>query len=69
MRFNYLKATKPLRGDSLLFTTKFPEIIGTRFIDLGNMKSWVDLGASQWFWTREHWIGNPVPYPLSYCFI
>ena len=25
---------EPLRGGSLLFTTKFPEIFGTRFIDL-----------------------------------
>ena len=44
---------EPLGGGSLLFTTKFPEIPGTRFIDLGRMKSWVDLGATQWFWTRE----------------
>ena len=27
-----------LRGGSLLFTTKSPEIIGTHFIDLGRMK-------------------------------
>ena len=26
---------KPLRGGSLLFTTKFPETPGTHFIDLG----------------------------------
>ena len=25
----------PLQGSSLLFTTKFPEITGTHFIDLG----------------------------------
>ena len=37
---------KPLRGGSLLFTTKFPEIPGTHFIDLGRMKDWVDLGAT-----------------------
>ena len=30
MGFNYLKATEPLRGGSLLFTTTFPEIPGTR---------------------------------------
>ena len=30
---------EPLQGDSLLFTTKFPEIPGTDFIDLGRMKS------------------------------
>ena len=29
---------QPLRGGSLLFTTKFPEISGTHFIDLGRMK-------------------------------
>ena len=29
---------EPLRGRSLLFTTKFPEIPGTRFIDPGRMK-------------------------------
>ena len=28
---------EPLRGGSLLFTTKFPEISGTHFIDLGRM--------------------------------
>ena len=28
----------PLRGGSLLFTTKFPDIPGTHFIDLGKMK-------------------------------
>ena len=28
----------PLREGSLLFTTKFPEIPGTHFIDLGRMK-------------------------------
>ena len=52
---------QPLRGGSLLFTTKFPEIPGTNFIDLGRMKGWVDLGATKWFWTRDPWIGNPAP--------
>ena len=27
-----------LQGGSLLFTTKFPEVPGTHFIDLGRMK-------------------------------
>ena len=34
---------EPFQGGSLLFTTKFPEIPGTHFIDLGRMKIWVDL--------------------------
>ena len=29
---------EPLRGGCLLFTTKFPEVPGTQFIDLGRMK-------------------------------
>ena len=29
---------EPLRGGSLLFTTKFPEIPGTHFMDLRRMK-------------------------------
>ena len=60
---------EPLRGGSLLFTTKFPEIPGTHFIDLGRMKGWVDLGATQQIWTRDLWIGNPAPLPLGHCSI
>ena len=51
---------EPLRGGSLLFTSKFPEIPGTHFTDLGRMKGWVDLGVTQWFWTGDSWIGNPA---------
>ena len=40
---------EPLQGGSLLFTTKFPEIPGTHFIDLGRIKGCVDPGATQWF--------------------
>ena len=43
---------EPLRGGSLRFTTKFPEIPGISFIDLGKMKGWIDLRATQGF---EHW--------------
>ena len=37
---------EPLPGGNLLFTTKFPESSGIHFIDLGRMKSRVDLGAT-----------------------
>ena len=37
MGFNFLKATEPLRGGRLLFTTKFPERPDTHLIDLGRM--------------------------------
>ena len=60
---------EPLRGGSLLFTTKFPEISGTHFTVLGRMKGWVDLGATQWFWARDPRIGNPAPWPLGHCSI
>ena len=35
MGLNYFKATEPLQGGSLLFTTKFQEIPGTHLISLG----------------------------------
>ena len=38
---------EPLRGDSLIFATKFSEILGTHFIVLGKMKDWIELGATQ----------------------
>ena len=38
MGINCLKATEPLRGDSLLFNTKFPEFPGTHWINLRRMK-------------------------------
>ena len=50
-----------LWGGSLLFTNKFPEIPGTHFINLGRIKDWVNLAVTQWFWTRDPWIGNPAP--------
>ena len=53
---------EPLRGASLLFTTKFQGINGTHFINLGRMKGWVDFGATQWFWRRDPEIGNPETY-------
>ena len=56
---------EPLRGGTLLFTTKFPKISGTHFTDLRRMKGWVYLGATQWFWARDPWIENPVPWPLG----
>ena len=37
---------EPLRGGSLLFTTKYPDIPGSHFIDLRRMKGCVDLGAT-----------------------
>ena len=44
MGFNFSKATQPLRGDSLLFTTKSPVDPGTHLNDLEMMK--VDFGVS-----------------------
>ena len=55
-----------LQGGSLLFTTKFPEILGTLFNYLGKMKGWVDLGATHWFWTQDLRIGNPAPQQLAF---
>ena len=51
---------QPLQGGSLLFTTQFPEIPGSLFIDLRRMIGSVNLGATQWFWTQDPWIGNQL---------
>ena len=59
---------EPLWGRSLLFATKSPEIPGTHFIDLRRMKGWVDLGATQWFWTQDPWIRNPMQKPWIFAF-
>ena len=52
MRFNCIKA-RATSSRWLLFTTKFPEVPGTHFIDLGRMKDWIDLGTTQLFLTRD----------------
>ena len=44
-----LKATDPLRGDSLFLTTKSPVAPGTHFVDHELMKGSVDLEVNQWF--------------------
>ena len=63
--FNYLKARQPLRVDSLLFTTKSPEITGTHLINFWRIKDWFDLENTCWFWTRDTWIRNPAFPPLG----
>ena len=49
MEFNCLKATEPLRRDSLLFTTKSLGVPGTHLINLRRMEVLVNLEATQWF--------------------
>ena len=47
--FNCFKATEPLQGDSLLFTTKSPGSPGTYFINIISIEGWVNFGASSGF--------------------
>ena len=53
------------RLSSLVFTTKFPDILGTHLIDLGGMKVSIDIGATRWSERRtprleiQH-LGNPA---------
>ena len=49
IRFICLTSTEPLKGDSLLFNSKFPDIPGIHLIDLQWMKDQVNLRAIQWF--------------------
>ena len=57
--------TEALRGSSLLFNTNFPDIPGTHLMNLGRMKDWVNLGATQWFWIWYLWNGNPAPKHMT----
>ena len=58
---------KALWGDSSLFTNKSPGIPGTLLIDLRRKKSYINLGPTQRFWTRDPWVGHPMPWPLGHC--
>ena len=51
MGFIWLKAIQPLRGDSLLFTIKFPGVPGTQLIDLRSLS---------WLWNHPV-VLNPEP--------
>ena len=71
MGFNYSKPKEPLKGDILLFTTKSPWVPSTHFINLEKMKGWVNLGATQWFWTQD-WrssILTTKPMPHVFCYV
>ena len=57
MGFSGLQVTEPLQGGILLFTTKLQGIPGSHLINLGKVKDRVNLGATNWFWTR---------YPLDW---
>ena len=46
-QLNCPKATKTLRGVSLLFTIKSTELPANRLFNLGRMKDLIDLGATQ----------------------
>ena len=62
---------EPLRGGSLLFTIKSPEISGTHFIDLGRMKGWVDIGATPYLQRLQMAASrlNQSIFQLTHCFI
>ena len=58
---------KLLRGGSLFFTTKFPEIPRTHFINLGRMNDWVNLEPPTGFEHGSPGLGiHPVPWPLGH---
>ena len=52
MGFNYFKATEPLQGGSLLFTTKFQEIPSTHLISLGRNISKYNYKCICWVWPQ-----------------
>ena len=48
-----------------IFYHSFPRSSWYSIDGLRRMKGWLDLGATEWFTTREPWIGNPVPKPIG----
>ena len=52
--FKFLKATGPLQGESLPFTTKSPGVSGSNLIDFRGIKDWVDFGATKRFLFSFH---------------
>ena len=52
MGFNCLMARATSRRQFTFYHHWVLEIPGTHFSDLGRMKGWVDLGATQWFCVR-----------------
>ena len=50
-----------LLGDCLLFTNESRGVPGAHFINLEGTKGWVNLAATQSFWTQDPWIANPAP--------
>ena len=62
MGFNCLKATEPLRTDSLLFTTQSPGVPGTYLINIGRMKRCdFTLEPPSSFEPRTPGLGNQHP--------
>ena len=65
MEFNCLKTTEEIvyflpLGREFTFYHSVPRVPGTKLIDLGKMKVWVDLGVILQFWTWDPWNGNSV---------
>ena len=60
---------EPLRADNLLLPLSSHKFLVLILPTSTGWKGWIDLGATQWFWTRHTWIGNPALYPLGHCSI
>ena len=43
------------------FILRSKEIRGFHLIDLGKVKSSIELGATKWFWTQDFALGTPAP--------
>ena len=59
--FNRLKATEPLIGDSLVFTTQSRGVPGTHLFDLGSMKECGLPWSHPAVLNPDSWIGKPAP--------
>ena len=66
MGFSCLKATEPLWGDSVIFTTKSLERPGTHLIDLGRIKGWVHPVANDNSFNPYHKQDDKIQYTSNY---
>ena len=66
--FNCLKARSTFRRQ-FTFYHLVPRNSWYLFYRPRKDESWVDLGATHWFWIRDPWIGNPMLKPQGHCTI
>lgn len=61
-RFQLPEGCRPTTWRQLLLPTESPVNPDAYLIDLGSIEGWLELGVTQWFWTRNTLIGNSLSW-------